>query len=524
MYKLLKKDVKFEWTEAQEHAFRYLKSKLTSHPILQYPDFSKEFILTTDASNRGLGAVLSQGPIGKDLPVAYASRSLSSAEIHYTTTEKELLAIVWSVKYFRPYLFGRRFKIVSDHKPLVWVMNVKDPGSRLMRWRIQLAEYEYEIVHKRGTLNTNADALSRVGSVSKVRENTITPDESKRKEILYEFHDSPTGGHRGMNKTYRAIKAHYIWPGMRKEVEEYVRQCRSCQVNKNLVPRHKAPLEITTTAKRAFEKCYLDVVGPLPVSQEGNKYILTFQDDLSKYVVAVPIRQQDADTVARAFVEKIVLTYGTPRILQTDQGANFVSEMFRNTCKLLRIKKIQSTAFHPESQGSIERSHRVLAEYLRHYVNEDQTNWDQWTPFAAYAYNTTEHVGTGFTPFELMFGHPSVLPSALKETPDTQYNYDDYVSELKCRLQTAHQQAHQNLITSKNKSKNYYDETARPLKLQVGDKVLLFDETVRRGRSRKLSAQWIGPYTITEIDKVNVTIAKGRKLVKVHINRLKPFH
>jgi hypothetical protein len=136
LYKLLKKDAKFEWTETQENTFQYLKSKLISPPILHYPDFSKEFILTTNASNCGLGAVLSQGQIGKDLPVAYASRSLNSAETHYNTSEKELLAIVWATKYFRPYLYGRRFKVVSDHKPLVWVMNVKDPGSQLMRWRI----------------------------------------------------------------------------------------------------------------------------------------------------------------------------------------------------------------------------------------------------------------------------------------------------------------------------------------------------------------------------------------------------
>jgi transposase InsO family protein len=178
---------------------------------------------------------------------------------------------------------------------------------------------------------------------------------------------------------------------MRREVEDYIKQCRSCQINKILTPKHKAPIEITTTAERPFEKCYLDVVGPLPVTLESNKYILTLQDDLSKYLVAVPIGKQDAETVARAFVEKIVLTYGTPQILQTDQGANFMSEVFRNTCKILRIKKIQSTAFHPESQVSIERSHRVLAEYLRHYVSEDQTNWDSWVPFATYVYNTAQH-------------------------------------------------------------------------------------------------------------------------------------
>jgi len=162
--------------------------------------------MTTDASNQGLGAVLSQGPVGKNLPIAYASRRLNSADVHYTVSEKELLSIVWATKYFRPYLYGRCFKVVSDHKLLVLVMNVKDPGSRLMRWRIQLAEYDYEIVHNRGIQNTNADALSRIGSVTKVTGQLGIPDESEKK-ILYEFHDSPVGGHRGMNETYRAVRA-----------------------------------------------------------------------------------------------------------------------------------------------------------------------------------------------------------------------------------------------------------------------------------------------------------------------------
>jgi transposase InsO family protein len=133
---------------------------------------------------------------------------------------------------------------------------------------------------------------------------------------------------------------------------------------------------------------------------------LTFQDDLSKYVIAMPIVQQDAQTVTRAFVENVVLIYGTPRILHTDQGANFISEVFKGTCRILGIKKIQSTAFHPESQGSIERSHRVLAEYLRHYVNEDQTNCNQWIPFTTYVYNTTDHSSTGFTPMSCYLAVP----------------------------------------------------------------------------------------------------------------------
>lgn len=144
------------------NCFEKCKLLLTNDPILQYPDFTKDFILTTDASNYAIGAVLSQGTIGSDKPIGYASRTLNSSEINYSTIEKELKAIVWATKYFRPYLFGRKFKIVTDHKPLQWVMNLKEPGSRLTRWKLKLSEYNFTTVYKQGKKNTNADALSRI--------------------------------------------------------------------------------------------------------------------------------------------------------------------------------------------------------------------------------------------------------------------------------------------------------------------------------------------------------------------------
>jgi len=116
----------------------------------------------------------------------------------------------------------------------------------------------------------------------------------------------------------------------------------------------------------------LPVLTATTLTVKGNKYILTFQDDLSKYVIGVPIHQQDKETVVKEFVLHIILKHGTPFVVQNDQSFNFLSEVFKNTCKLLRIKKIQSTAFHPESQGSLERSHCMLAEYLRHYIKERQ--------------------------------------------------------------------------------------------------------------------------------------------------------
>ncbi|KAL4103608.1 hypothetical protein QTP88_018969 [Uroleucon formosanum] len=177
--KLREKNVPFEWTIEAQIAFDTLKEKLINAPILQYPNFEKEFILTTDASQFAIGSILSQGIPGQDLPIAYASRTLNKAEQAYSTTEKELLSIVWAVKHFRPYLLGREFKIFTDHQPLTWLFNVKDPGSRLMRWRLKLAEYNYEVVYKPGVINTNADALSRIGEVKIIRTRSQTSQEDK---------------------------------------------------------------------------------------------------------------------------------------------------------------------------------------------------------------------------------------------------------------------------------------------------------------------------------------------------------
>lgn len=159
----LKKGSKINPTDQKYvDCFEHCKTLLTNDPILQYPDFSKEFLLTTDASNVAIGAVLSQGNIGSDKPIAYASRTLNSSELNYSTIEKELLAIVWATKYFRPYLFGRKFRILTDHKPLQWIMNLKEPNSRLTRWRLKLSEFDFTVTYKQGKCNTNADALSRI--------------------------------------------------------------------------------------------------------------------------------------------------------------------------------------------------------------------------------------------------------------------------------------------------------------------------------------------------------------------------
>ena len=243
---LLKKDQAFRWTAQEQEAFEILKEKLTTAPILQYPDFSKPFVLTTGASGKAIGAVLSQGKIGQDLPIAYTSRVLIKAEENCSTIEKELLAIVRATQHFGPYVYGTKFNIVTDHKPLTWLFNVKDPGSRLMRWKLKLAEYDYTIEYKTGKTNKNADALSRMFAITRgtkhklstetltvASERTSEEDETRSEEetsdttyteddknrILREFHDTPLGGHLGVKRTLERIKLNHSWSGMRQDIE-----------------------------------------------------------------------------------------------------------------------------------------------------------------------------------------------------------------------------------------------------------------------------------------------------------------
>ena len=195
--------------------------------------------------------------------------------------------------------------------------------SEVNEGHIQLAEHDYEKVYKPGVQNSSADALSRIGSLAKGSSEIGEIDPDTKAKILQENHDSILGGHRGMNKTYEAIKRYYQWPNIKKEVQEYVKKCAKCQLNKTLRPKGKAPMEITTTARHPFEKCALDIVGPMTETMSGNKYVLTFQDDMSKYLVAIPIPQKDAENTAREFVLNIVLKFGAPAQILTDQGSNF---------------------------------------------------------------------------------------------------------------------------------------------------------------------------------------------------------
>ena len=140
------------------------------------------------------------------------------------------------------------------------------------------------------------------------------------------------------------------------------------------------------------------------MTEDGYKYILTCQDNLSKYLIAIPMINQTAEEVTSTFLRHIVLLYGIPQFIVTDQGSQFMSDIFRRLCILLKLNKLNSTAYHPESNGVLERTHKTIVEYLRCFCNPRGNNWDKWLPFPCFVYNTTPHTMTKCTPYEVLFG------------------------------------------------------------------------------------------------------------------------
>jgi len=238
----------------------------------------------------------------------------------------------------------------------------------------------------------------------------------------------------------------------------------------------------------------LDIVGPLDTSRNGNRFILTIQDDLTKFSTAIASPNHTANTIARAFVEHLICLHGVPDAVVTDQGPDFLSKVFTSCCKMLKINKLTTTAYHPQANEALERSYRTLAEYLRHYVNEKKQNWDEYLAYGLFVYNSSIHTTTGFQPYELMFGRAAKVPHSLSGPPQLCYNYEDYNMEMKQKFQEAHELARQSILKNKQKSKIIYDQNEQEIKINIGDKALTKDHS----RKGKLSPKWKGPYLVTD--------------------------
>ena len=345
----------------------------------------------------------------------------------------------------------------------------------------------------------------------------MIPVEFERDNIIREYHESTVGGHKGIVSCYHKIRENFYWPGLFKQVENFIRSCESCQKYKSPHERTKMPMCLTDTPKRAFDKVQMDIVGPLTITETGYRYILTIQCHLTKYSDAIPIKNIDTLTVAGAFAEQFITRFGCPRAIHSDQGGNFISKMYQQICKIFKIQRMTSTAKHHQSLGSLERAHRVFVEYLRHYCTI--RDWDKWIRYCIFSYNTSFKESTGFTPHELVFGTPDRIPSefAKEQIPRT---YQDYLDDLLTRLTTTQATAAENLDRSKERAKKYYDRDCNIKDFKIDDSVYIYNEP----KPPKFEERWEGPFTVTDVfeesNDVELALEKNKSKI-AHMNRLK---
>ncbi|KAF1313487.1 Pol protein, partial [Globisporangium splendens] len=462
---LLKKDNEWEWSEEHQAAFAEVKKSLREAPVLALADHEKPFHVVCDASDYAIGCALMQhDDEGKERVVSYQSRQLRPAERNYPVHDKELLAMKYALAKFRVYLLGEeQFAIYTDHASLRTAVKTPHLSQRMARWFSFFAEYNFVVHYKPGKSNILADALSRrpdydpknksddtngacrlcedvnaiaTGVTSTIQEEitegykqdeacqelikgsskgVVPNDEGLRHRLLYEYHDGPSSGHLGREKTFLSLSRDYYWPHMYKWVRKYVRTCEVCQRVKPSGST-QAPLRSLAVPSDSWKSVSMDFIFGLPRDTHGRNGILVFVDRFSKMVHLAPVSDKiSAEKTAKVFVDVVFRLHGLPVEIVSDRDTRFTSKFWRALFGLLDTKLSMSTAAHPETDGQTERVNRVLEDVLRSYATSFK-EWSEFLPLAEFALNNSTHVSTGHSPFYVNYGiHPRVPASIMGE-------------------------------------------------------------------------------------------------------------
>ena len=622
LHSLTRKSAEFQWTDECQSAFDHLKDKLTTAPILAYPNFDLPFVLETDASIQGLGAVLSQKQSDGLLhPVAYASRSLLPTERNYGISELETLAVVWGIQHFHAYLYGHHVTVVTDHTAVKAILQSPSPNGKHARWWTKIFSCgvgKVDIVYRPGKDNDRADALSRnplpsdgqvvddelqvarveatgqpvdipsllesepfstgssnfashqrkdpeLSTIIKYLEDKELPDDEKlskqvvlraaqfsmdnsvlhyvdpktgspgrvvvpshlREQLMAECHGGVMSGHFSGNRLYNTLRRTWWWDTMYRDSMESARNCAECAVVRGSGRPQRPPLH-PIAVSRPFQILGVDIM-ELPLTNRGNRYAIVFQDFLTKWPFIFAAPDQKAVRLAQLLTKEIVPVFGVPDALLSDRGTNLLSHIMTDVCQLLGTTKLNTTAYHPQCDGMVERMNRTLKAMLRKHTAKFGRQWDQFLPGVLWAYRNTAHESTLEKPSFLLFGVDLRSPTEAALLPPRDLegaDLSDYREELVLSLSSAREHAVSSLKEAQKRYKKQYDKKARTVPLRCGDWTLIHFPQDESGKQRKLSRPWHGPYRITAINEPDATLVKvyfpEEGPIQVHLSRVCP--
>ncbi|CAM4943298.1 unnamed protein product [Rotaria socialis] len=342
-------------------------------------------------------------------------------------------------------------------------------------------------------------------------------------QLLQAYHDSPTSGHLGINKTWNKIRDRYFWPGMFKKIKHYVLSCTKCKQFKIDRTKPRGKLQPIEPPTGVLELMGLDFVGPVPQSSNGNKYILVCTDYLSRYAITQATSNCTAETAARFLVEKVILQYSVPKQLLTDRGTHFMSNVFEAIASRCGIHHITATTYHPQCNGLTERFNATLVDSIGTYVNQQQSDWDDYLPYATFAYNTSKQSTLQMEPFKLMYGRDPILPFDTPSHITKLSSVNDYYDQLVRFLQQAKSSAWYNIKQQQNVYKRIYDTGRQDLSpLKPGQLVFLKQMMVKN--LRKFSPKYYGPFrVIRQLGRLNYEVKhiNDGHIEKVHVSRIR---
>ena len=544
---------KLTFTDAARVAFQEIKDCLAQTTLLVHPAPSATLSISVDASDFAIGAVLQQQVSGTWQPLEFYSRRLSPTETKYSTFGRELLAAYSAIKHFRHAIEGRQFILFTDHKPLTYALHTKSDrySPRETRHLDFISQFTTDLRHVQGKSNCVADALSRI------QINAITPtvldfpamasaqaqdtscQEAVRssslqcQEIPLATHpgtilcDVSTGiprpivpslyrrlvfdtlhglSHPGIAASLRLIAARYVWPSMNKDVRMWAKQCLRCQRSK--VHRHVAsPIGTFATPDARFDHVHIDIVGPLPQSH-GYTHILTCIDRFTRWPEAIPISTVTTETVARHFVERWIALYGCPSTITTDRGQQFESDLFSSLTRMLGTERIRTTAYHPASNGLVERFHRQLKAALRAHENPD---WYETLPLVLLGIRTCLKADIQCTAAELVFGTTLRLPGEFF-TPrsSASVGVQTYVERLSTYMRAL----------PPAKTRIQHRQVLIPSELSTCTHVFIRVDSVRK----PLQQPYEGPFRVISRHDKTFKVDRHGRVDTISIDRLKPAY
>ena len=451
-----------EWTPEMVSAFDKIKAVLAKATRLIHFTPGAPLALTTDASDFAVGGVVEQLVGGHWQPLAFFSKKFKPSQVELkrpmqledherSATDRELLAAYRAIQHFRYLLEGRPFTLYTDHAPLVGMMNKSTDTRSAMQARhmASISEFTTDVRHLSGKSNVVADALSRipVEAVSLgldieelaaaqrddpdllAARTSLTDLDLQDRDVegisilgdcsgsqfrpwipaalrrtVFDMHHGLS--HPGVKASVRLLSSRVVWHGMKRDVTQWARQCPGCQCSK--VSRHTKPaLDHLPMPDCRFGHVHVDLVGPLPPS-EGHTHLLTVVDRFTRWPEAIPLRSIEAASVAQAFALGWVARFGVPEVIVSDRGPQFVSALWRELSATLGSQVHHTTAYHPQSNGMVERMHRQLKAALTARLRDQA--WIRQLPWVLLGIRTAVKEDLGCSPDQLVFGQQLRLP------------------------------------------------------------------------------------------------------------------